>query len=311
MAGFDTLTDTFDDGTIDPVKWPQSYGDPIEADGRAKVPCTTGYAGLRSASTYTLAGSSAFMRIYPPAAGGAASAVVSIFIQTATGGTDAGFLIDTAGNAVGLYLREGYADGAAVFLTYNPVDHAWLRIREDAGTVYWDTAPDGLTWTNRRTATSPAWASDSSLSIVIEGHRDAGASDYAEIDNFNAPPFSTVAGAASFAASSALAASGSRTGRAAAALTGTGNLAAVGVRRVAGGAQLVADGSLSTLGGRRTYGAVTLASLSTLTAAGQRTARAVAVLAGAGALTVAEAAVDYAFTVGSPSLTWEVGAPWL
>ena len=30
---------------------------------------------------------------------------------------------------------------------YDPTQHAWWRIRESASTIYWETAPDGKTWT--------------------------------------------------------------------------------------------------------------------------------------------------------------------
>ncbi len=31
-------------------------------------------------------------------------------------------------------------------VTYNPSNHAWLRIRESAGTVYWETSANGTSW---------------------------------------------------------------------------------------------------------------------------------------------------------------------
>ncbi|PAZ15679.1 hypothetical protein CLM62_12850 [Streptomyces sp. SA15] len=186
MPAFGMLTDDFNDGVLDPVKWSQSYGDPSEAGGRARVPCTTGYAGCRSASSYSLAWSQIALKVFPPAAGGGAtSAAMSVLVLSDVGGTDAGFIVDPAQAAIGLYLRVGYADGAAVFLTYSAIDHAWLRLREDAGTMRWETSVDGLTWTVRRTAASPAWVSQSNLSFLVEAHRDAGPSDFAEFDQFN------------------------------------------------------------------------------------------------------------------------------
>jgi len=34
-------------------------------------------------------------------------------------------------------------------LTYDSGQHVWWRIREDAGSVYWETAPDGMRWTTQ------------------------------------------------------------------------------------------------------------------------------------------------------------------
>jgi hypothetical protein len=179
------LRDDFDDGVLDPVLWSQSYGDPLEQGGRAQVPCTTGYAAIRSASGYTLSWSQVAARVHPPAAGGASTAACSLLVLSDVGGTDAGFLVDQAQNAMGLYLRVGYADAGALFPTFDPVAHAWLRLREDAGVVYWETSPDGLAWTVRRTASSPAWVQQTDLSLLFEAHRDAGTPDFAGLDSLN------------------------------------------------------------------------------------------------------------------------------
>lgn len=201
MPGFGMLRDSFDDGVVDPVLWSQSYGDPVEAGGRARVPCTTGYAAYRSASIYTLAWSQVALRAFPPAASGATTAAFSIFVLSDVGGSDAGFVIDAAQGAMGLYLRVGYGDPGGVYPAYDPVAHAWLRLREDAGSLFWETSPDGLTWTVRRTAASPAWVAQSNLSLLMESRRDAGASDFAEADSLNisrpgslAPPIRAAAG---------------------------------------------------------------------------------------------------------------------
>lgn len=188
MPGLNDLQDDFADGTLNTTLWSGSYGDPTESGGKAHVPCGTGYAGLKSASTYTLTGNTVFLRLHAPDPTGATSAAASVFVLSSTGGTDAGYIVDAAQNAVGLYLREGYADGAAVFLIYDDTDHAWLRLRETTGTLYWETSPDGFAWTVRRSAASPAWLADPDLSFLVEGHRDAGTTTAIDINTVNVPP---------------------------------------------------------------------------------------------------------------------------
>jgi hypothetical protein len=185
VPGFGMLVDGFDDGVLDLGVWSQSYGDPVEQDGRLRVPCTMGYAGARTASVYTLSRSQIAARVYPPAPGGAASAGCSLLVLSSVGGTDAGFFVDRAQGAMGLYLRVGYADGGALFPPYDPVAHAWLRLREDAASLYWEASADGLAWTALRTASSPAWVSHTDLSLLFEAHRDAGVDDFAELDSLN------------------------------------------------------------------------------------------------------------------------------
>jgi hypothetical protein len=308
---FAELVDDFEDGTLDTSLWSGSYGDPDEVGGRARIPCTTGYAGLKSGSVYTLTGSGITIRLHPPAPNGAVSAVASCLVLTSTGGTDAGFIVDSAQTAVGLYLREGYADGAAVFLTYNSTDHAWLRFRESAGTLYWDTSPDGVDWTNRRTATTPAWAADTNLAFLIEGHRDAGADDFIEVDAVNAPPLSTVTGAADLAAEGDLATSGTRRALAATTLTAISTTTATAILQASSSAALDGVGILTAAAVRRATGAVLASSASDLAAAGTRAVPASTTLAAAASLTIAEAAIDCGFTIGAPTLGWEVGEPWL
>jgi hypothetical protein len=331
MPTFDELADDFEDGVLNTTLWSGSYGDPDEVGGRARIPCTTGYAGLKSASIYTLTDSGVTIRLYPPTPNGAASAAASVLVLTSTGGTDGGFIVDPAQSAVGLYLREGYADAGAVFLTYSPTDHAWLRFRENAGNVHWDTSPDGVTWTNQRTAATPAWTADTDLAFLIEGHRDAGTPDYVEVDSVNVPPGQTITGAASLTVESNASAVGTLRTAGTAGLTASGTLTSAGIRRhlgattldaasaaavtgtlsARGAADLTSTGTLTAAATRRATGLASATAGGTLAAAGQRTARGVTALAATGTMTVAEAAIDWGFSIGPPALHWEVGAPWL
>lgn len=334
MALIGTLTDTFDDGTVDAVKWPNSYGPISETGGRARVTCDTGYTGFKSATGYTLTGSGFALRAWPPAAGGGTSAASSILILTTVGGTDAGFIIDAAQTALGIYLRSGYFDPAPVFLTYDPVAHAWLRLTESAGGVTWDTSPDGVTWTTRRTAATPAWAADTDLAFVLEAHRDAGTNDFAEFDNLNIPPGQTAAlgvadethNAQTLGTSKTAALPGAGEAGTAQALTGgkalvvasageadaaqsfVGSKAApLGATQAVDGAQPIAalkthtvatagaNEQAQTLGRRKT--------LSLTTAVESDTSLALGITGGA--------PDDLSYTVGEPAGRWRVSAPWI
>jgi hypothetical protein len=193
-----TLADAFDDGVVDTVKWPSNYntgggGAPSETGGRARVACDTGFSAFTSDNTYTLADSHAWVAMYPPAVGGAASeAWAQLLITSSTSGTDAIAEVNAVTGDLTLAVRTGFSDPGPTVLTYSPVDHRWVRIRETGGNLLWDTSPDGLTWTNRRTTASPAWVSDADLEIQLIAHRDSGVQDFAEFDNFNVTPSSAV-----------------------------------------------------------------------------------------------------------------------
>lgn len=188
------LRDTFNDNTVDTVKWPSNYntgagGLPTEAGGRARVACDTGFSAYTSDNTYTLATSHAWVEMYPPAAGGATTeAWAQLLITSSTSGTDVIFEVNTVTNLLTMAVRTGFFDPGAATLTYDATAHRWLRIGEAAGTLVWSTSPDGLTWTERRTTTAPAWVADTDLEIQLITHRDSGTPDVAEFDNFNVTP---------------------------------------------------------------------------------------------------------------------------
>ncbi|MEU6222243.1 hypothetical protein [Streptomyces sp. NPDC047042] len=193
LAGvpFGSLTDDFNDGVVDPAKWPDSYdlGGYSEVGGRARVACTTAYNAYASAEAYRLRESSVHVRMWPPAAGGAtAEAWAQLLVQTITLGTDAIFEVSAITGNLIMAVRTGYFDPGQVAITYDATAHAWLRIRETGGQLYWDTSPDGASWTNRRAATSPGWVGDTTLQVQLISHRDGGTDDFAEFDSFNSAP---------------------------------------------------------------------------------------------------------------------------
>ncbi|MFM9602682.1 hypothetical protein [Streptomyces turgidiscabies] len=190
LAGvpFGALSDTFNDNVVDPVKWPDSYdpGGYSETGGRARVACTTAYNAYASAEAYRLRESGVHVRMWPPAAGGAtAEAWAQLLVQTITLGTDAIFEVSAITGNLIMAVRTGYFDPAQAAIPYDVTAHAWLRIRETGGQLLWDTSPDGVTWTNRRTATSPGWVGDTDLQVQLIAHRDGGVDDVAEFDSFN------------------------------------------------------------------------------------------------------------------------------
>jgi chitosanase len=188
-----TLADNFDDNTINATLWPDSYGNPAvtETGGRARVPCGPDYCAYKSGSVYTLAGSAAFVRVYAPEVSGAvgeAYASLQLASAAAPAGTSLSININTATGLIRFNSNTSYWDNDAVVLTYNATDHAWLRIREGSGTLYWETSNNGITWTSRRTLTTPAWVTSAAdVSVSLESHRDAGTLNFAEFDNLNVP----------------------------------------------------------------------------------------------------------------------------
>lgn len=184
------LVDDFNDGVVNTTLWPNSYGDYSEVGGKAHVAINTGYNAYSSAKAYVLKDSALVFQINPPASmpDGATEAWAQVLIKSNVEGTDLGFELSVATGLVAAFVRTGYWDPEGVYLPYDANAHRWMRIRETGGQVMWDTAPDGHTWTNRRTITSPDWVDDGDLEIQMIAHRADGVNNYVDYDNVNVLP---------------------------------------------------------------------------------------------------------------------------
>jgi hypothetical protein len=190
------LTDDFNAGTVDFGRWPDTYNedpsgpDPDQSGGQARVPCAAGYfAAFASAAIYTLDSSYAHVRVYPPVVGGATGSVFcQLLVLSSTVGTQIVFEIDVSSNLLMMAVHVDYTDENPAVVPYNPTEHAWLRIREAGGTLYWETSADGRAWTTQHTEEAPAWVYDPDLQAQLLAYRDDGASDYAYFDDFNITP---------------------------------------------------------------------------------------------------------------------------
>jgi hypothetical protein len=199
VALVETLADPFNQVSLDTGKWFQTVAGTTTmsyASGGATVnlPASATSTDIGSdgsnTSTYDLTGSYAYMQV---------TAVPS-------NSTSAYAALQLAVLATGYYLRwhkEGsnlyarYNTGSttsAATLTYSATDHKWWRIRESGGTTYWDTSPDGTTWTNRASVLNATHAVPiTSLRVTLQAgcwqvETSPGSFTF---NDFNTPPGST------------------------------------------------------------------------------------------------------------------------
>jgi len=285
-AHFGTLSTNFN---TDMGPFTAGSSGPTIVDGRLRIPVGVGmYENRVTPASYTLKGGVTAARVYPPTANGAAYAEVLMEIKSATEGTRLVVIVGT-GTSGGLTLgsQSGYWDPNAVVLPYDPVAHAYVRMRESAGTVYWDTSSDGVTWVNRRTLATPAWVNnDTTQALQFTGNRDTGATNYAEVDNFNISAAAPIAFTGTLALSSVgnVNLIGRATLRAALALSGAG-ISAFSSRLITRGA-FAADGNgaLNLIGRPSSSGSVALTGISSLVTTARLTLKDTLSAAGAGSL---------------------------
>ncbi|MCC6994427.1 MAG: hypothetical protein IT370_07350 [Deltaproteobacteria bacterium] len=85
-------------------------------------------------------------------------------------------------------LGVGYDDMTLATMTYVPATHRWLRLRESAGQLFWETSADGVTFTPRLTRATPFAVS--AVVVAMEAYSGAGfaAPGGAQWDDYNLPP---------------------------------------------------------------------------------------------------------------------------
>jgi hypothetical protein len=72
---------------------------------------------------------------------------------------------------------------------YDPAQHAWWRIRESGGTLFWETAPDGKAWVVQAQLSALPFAIDVLDVDVMSGTYQSQASPgQSHFDNLNLPP---------------------------------------------------------------------------------------------------------------------------
>lgn len=285
-----TVSDNFNDNTIDTALWSINYGTTSETGGRARVETSTTYAGYYSEPKFSIDSTGSWAQIFPAAANGATTEAYTAywFISPSQAlGTDFGIAYEATTNEIGFTIRTGFSfDGGTVALTYNATDHAWWRIRYSSPNIIWETSPDGSTWTQRRSATAPAYVANTiDFSILFESHRAEGTTNFAEMDNFNVPQITVHNGDAALSGQSTLTASGIATAIAAATLTGQSTLTAVASNNVLAASVLSGQSTLTAVGANSVLAASILSGQSTLVTSASASTTGASVLSGQSTLT--------------------------
>ena len=161
-----SLSDDFGNSATIRTLWggstvPQNFGSVSIAAGVASIPANaTDGQVLQSGTIYNLTGSFAFGQVTVATGAGTTT---GFGVNNASGspypamngnpaqtnGASVYWLYDQATNHLTAILSQGVTDTTVGAITYSATTHAWQRIRESGGTLFWDTSPDGITWTNQ------------------------------------------------------------------------------------------------------------------------------------------------------------------
>ena len=190
VSKLETLTDNFDDNSLDSGKWSVTAGGGTVTEQNQRLELA-GDANpdqpiVRSTATYDLTASSAFARISNFEDGGNAR----------FGAEDAsGDLYFVRLFGTGITFRKVISSVETQVgggLTYSPTTHAWLRVRESGGTIFADTAtasadnpPTAGQWTNRWSQATDAGFDPTNVKAYMLLFVASGTNKAIYVDGFN------------------------------------------------------------------------------------------------------------------------------
>jgi hypothetical protein len=186
-----SITDDFEDGLESPAwarSWEDAPGMLSESGGELMVtfvPDSTAFAGLQSARAFDLTGSSIVIEV--PVTPDPAAATVIFLELNGPGDNDVEMALDNGQLELGVEASDVYQEYGTVL--HSPVLHRWWRIRESGNTLFWETAPDGKTWTTQLEL-SPVPIPIDVLDVEIGGgpYQPQASPGDAHFDDVNLPP---------------------------------------------------------------------------------------------------------------------------
>lgn len=135
------LTDKWVYSTVDPLKWEFIGGVPIVSNKRLVL---NAGQGIKSKTQYDFTNSQAYAQVFTQGDG-----VSFAFNFTTPVGDQIGMTLQ--GTLLSMNLRHTSSDNQTI--PYDAKAHAFWRMRERTGVLFWETSADGITWVIQRTAT--------------------------------------------------------------------------------------------------------------------------------------------------------------
>jgi hypothetical protein len=193
-----TLSDTFAGTSLDTTLWSQVASAGQLSEGQGSLSLTpnsvNGAAAIQSLAQYSLISSAASVNVVGVVNNGNDDQGFSIQL-------DSGNTLDWVYGSGVLYAQYNVAGvkTTATSFNYSPATHAWWRIREASGTVYWDTSPDGINWTNQASALQSNLFALAAITVGMRaetygtGNPTPGTARYARFNGSPNPPTSSLA----------------------------------------------------------------------------------------------------------------------
>jgi hypothetical protein len=146
----EALIENFSSALDTATKW-TVVGGPTVTDGELHIPCTSSYHYIQSQADFDLISSHARFRVLRAPSGTTSEGGIHLRIDSNN------HLSMYVSGADLVFLSRNAGTNSQTTVTYNPALHRLWQIREDAGTIYWETSSDGSSWTTQRSRAKDAF----------------------------------------------------------------------------------------------------------------------------------------------------------
>lgn len=189
-----SVSDNFNDNSLNGALWSQfGTGALAETNGRIEITSPSGQTntGIATARNLRLANTSVHAQVTAASPGSAVRC--ESHLSCYLGGDFSQVARMVASTTANQLYTDVLIGGAYAFtqaFTYDPSAHAWLRMREDSGTLYFEASPDGRAWTTLTSTASPDLMLHADTEIDLEVFGDGAPAGPAIFDNLNVVPTS-------------------------------------------------------------------------------------------------------------------------
>jgi hypothetical protein len=186
MAKAHTLVDNFNDNAQNTTLWQNTASAQLrEVNGRVEIrplgnQATPVYLTYASFTTYDLTSSEVRVEVVRPLVAHANAATY----LAAIAGSDSVAIGISNGRVGASYTLSG-THTVVGEAPYDETRHRWVRLREQGGTLYWETSPQGTEWTVLASRTPPITLTAVWLSFGAGTSAPLAAPGVAVFDNFN------------------------------------------------------------------------------------------------------------------------------
>jgi len=183
-----TLTDSFDDGVMDPSLWvpPTDDSYTTETGGTIAVtlPSSTPlYSSMASLNRYDLTSSNLMIEV-PQRLNNINGCETLLSIVKTPSIDFVGFVYTPNWLVIRRKVNNTQTDGG---FTYNATTMRWWRIREQSGYTYWETSPDSYVWTTRFYLPNPFAVTSMLVNFGAGTWQAIADPGIAKFDNINLP----------------------------------------------------------------------------------------------------------------------------